>query len=311
MENVLGLKRCLPEVLSLLDKTGDYVTSVQELNPSTLGTPVNRGRLYIIMWSRDVLPDIDAEAVEEKAALVRKALQQPSEHLHFESLLFPNAHPLVQEHLGADQALSKLPCMCKGCKGKTSKGAWASLGGKPTNKNGCQWRVKPWRFMEEEGLSPAHIMEIAEALPLTSGLLRPRPRHIAAILMGLNERKDESERTTVFDVSQSLSRNNAQTTAMPCITPNGVFYLAGRGRVLLPEEKMVMMGFPINACDCGCNTPSELSSIAGNAMHARAMGAALVIAFCVVDRQKMRDHVQVLKGMGGKRQKQQHDAVEP
>ena len=40
--------------------------------------------------------------------------------------------------------------------------------------------------------------------------------------------------------------------------------------MLVPSEKMIMMGLPVDKMDFGANSAAEVCSIAGNAMHTKA-----------------------------------------
>lgn len=78
----------------------------------------------------------------------------------------------------------------------------------------------------------------------------------------------------LINLSQSVDRAGGRDKAvMHCVTPNGAFWCVDANRLLLSVEKMIMMGLPIHMMDLGVNTACELHSLAGNAMHTKALTA--------------------------------------
>ena len=59
------------------------------------------------------------------------------------------------------------------------------------------------------------------------------------------------------------------TDRFPCITPGGSFWVTSIHRCLTPCEKLLLQNLPMDRLDLGANTPREVESLAGNAMHTR------------------------------------------
>ena len=56
--------------------------------------------------------------------------------------------------------------------------------------------------------------------------------------------------TDVVNVSQQINRMRLkQREIVPCITPHATLYDLRRDRLLLPYEKLLLMGFPVDELD--------------------------------------------------------------
>ena len=54
----------------------------------------------------------------------------------------------------------------------------------------------------------------------------------------------------VINVSQQIDRMRVKKPGIiPCITPKGLFYDLSRDRLLVPTEKFMVMGFPVDRMD--------------------------------------------------------------
>ena len=62
----------------------------------------------------------------------------------------------------------------------------------------------------------------------------------------------------VVNVSQQIDRMHLQKPGViPCITPKSLLYDLSRDRLLVPAEKFMLMGFPIDALDLSNLTPRD------------------------------------------------------
>jgi site-specific DNA-cytosine methylase len=73
LENVIGLKRVIDDVMEELDSIPGYFTMHIDIDPYTLGCPTARPRIYILMISRASLIDGSDEALQVQAENVLKA----------------------------------------------------------------------------------------------------------------------------------------------------------------------------------------------------------------------------------------------
>jgi len=81
-------------VKEILETCGDYFIHYIELNPKSLGAPVSRKRVYILMIRRDALTVPESTARADIAKIV-SSLKEPSQ-VTWSSLLFPEKHKLVK-----------------------------------------------------------------------------------------------------------------------------------------------------------------------------------------------------------------------
>ena len=133
---------------------------------------------------------------------------------------------------------------------------------KPTPQQVCKrrWLSSHWDFMQKHKLCPRRIRaDLPPGLPA-------RAAHIIAIHRALCASK--GQRLEVVNVSQSVHRAGVSTKlVMPCITPNGQFWVERESRVISPIEKLLFMGLPVANMDLGGLSGREMGSLAGNGMH--------------------------------------------
>jgi hypothetical protein len=176
-------------------------------------------------------------------------------------------------------------CACTGCRGKKARGSNAPLDSKPGVLVKCKWRHSHWRAMMEENLD---VMSIAtEYKHIVCGT--PRQRHLLAITCAVSAARVQcgQQPIKVVNIAQSVGRCSATyKNHVPVITPQGRFFMMDHRRSLAAEELLLLMGLPLDTVDLGANTPAEVASMAGNAMHSRAVGAAIVAALTIVNRVK-------------------------
>ena len=138
----------------------------------------------------------------------------------------------------------------------------ATLHQKPTSRQvrKRRWLQAHWDFMRNNQLDPKRIKD---NLPAS---LPARAAHIVAIWRAVCEAKGKP--LEVVNVSQSIHRVGVQSSlVMPCITPNGQFWVERVGRIVNPIEKLLCMGLPAQSLDLGGLSDREIESLAGNGMH--------------------------------------------
>jgi hypothetical protein len=101
----------------------------------------------------------------------------------------------------------------------------------------------------------------------------------------------------------NVERASIGKKALPVITPGGIQYVPSQKRELTASEKLILMGMPMLKIDVACNSDRELASLAGNAMHTRAVGVALIIGMALVNREKFAKAIKELKKKSTKRKK--------
>jgi site-specific DNA-cytosine methylase len=74
LENVVGLKRVIDDVMAELNSIHGYFTMHIDIDPYTLGCPTARPRIYILMISRASLIDGSDDAFQVQAENVLKAV---------------------------------------------------------------------------------------------------------------------------------------------------------------------------------------------------------------------------------------------
>lgn len=91
----------------------------------------------------------------------------------------------------------------------------------------------------------------------------------------------------VVDVSQNLSRTSTVRTdsCVGCLTRSCKIAIrtGGTWRLLHPLEKLVLQGIPVHRCRLPDSVSlGELGAMAGNGMHVRCVGAAIVIGLSLL-----------------------------
>ena len=89
----------------------------------------------------------------------------------------------------------------------------------------------------------------------------------------------------VVDVSQSAARSHARFNGIcPTLTPNSVTVVERANRIVMPIEKLLLHGFPINRMSIPRSTSSSvLASLGGNTMHVMSVGLAMLIGISLVN----------------------------
>ena len=91
---------------------------------------------------------------------------------------------------------------------------------------------------------------------------------------------DTRFKTRVIDVSQNvdMTEDTGAAGIVGCITPTGSFFVTDAGRVMVPEELLMLQGIPPIKITLTTETPREIQDLAGNAMTSTAVGAAILSA---------------------------------
>jgi hypothetical protein len=160
----------------------------------------------------------------------------------------------------------------------------------PTSRCKCGWRHAHWHFMAKRKVSPAAVAIEMTHVPKRRGLSTPRARHVFAFIKVLNKIRKKKGMPTfqVVNTSQSIDRCSPKAVGLPTLTPGGQFVMVDTARVLTPAECLLLMGFPLKTVDLGANSDREVAHLAGNAMHVKAIAAALAIALTLVNKQKFK-----------------------
>ena len=184
-------------------------------------------------------------------------------------------------------------CHCNGCKGLPDQGATWNLEKKPTSQVKCRWRHAHWHFMADHAISPSDVVKEFRSIPKNTGLSAPRARHIFACHRVINKvRKTKGMPCyKIPNASQSIHRCSARVDGVPTLTPGGVYVTLDNCRILTPEDRLLLMGFPLATIDLGANTQCEIQQLAGNAMHVRSVAAAILMGLFLMKRIDFKDEV--------------------
>ena len=284
----MGLLRCLDKVLGHLGRITGYFTVVLRIQASTVGAPMTRPRLYIVMIRRDVLMQ-GTDARITQIAQQALDLMKRGPDVDFGDLLM--------ERKIAKRKIVDAVCTCEKCKG-TQASKLPPLHQMPLD-DGCRWRKEHWAYMRERGLDPIKISNASKAINCRS----LREKHLVATIVSegikikTGNGKKKKAAVRVINKSQSIRRCNRRHDLLPCLTPKGDYWLPELGRSMTGKELLLAMGFDIGSLDVGVLSEAEQKRIAGNAMQAHSIGAALVVLFGILDRPKF---TKVLKDLDGK-----------
>jgi site-specific DNA-cytosine methylase len=75
LENVMGIRKVLKQVLARLHHVGDYYITTQSIDPLLLGAPIARNRIYFIMVNREVIQDLPDKALTARVEEVLEACE--------------------------------------------------------------------------------------------------------------------------------------------------------------------------------------------------------------------------------------------
>ena len=259
LENVVGIRRVWPSILTALRCNGLYHVITCEMCPTDLGEPVRRPRIYFIGVRHDVglAGQQDLQQVIERAWAKIKEGQVKRADLG--SRLLPDSHPAVAKH----QDMRK------------KRWVKARETGYPSHKKDPKWhQLHATIKTASKNLAKNHCSADDLYLHL------PRERDAWAILSHLHPKSSD----LVADLSQSATRMATQCSGhLPTITPGCILASARHQRVVSPVEKLVLHGFPVHRMKLEGTTDKQVASMAGNTMHVHIVGVAMLLALGLVN----------------------------
>lgn len=86
-------------------------------------------------------------------------------------------------------------------------------------------------------------------------------------------------KTKTLDLGQGIYRMNKTIGVVGCILPDGDLYFTDFGRPILGLEALALQGMPLDALNVSVETQRELHNMAGNAMTATVVAAAMLSGF--------------------------------
>ena len=275
LENVQGISRCMEKIMHMLEDLG-YQVSVLSLNPTELGEPVNRPRIYFVGVRSDV-----AKLSKEQSQLFYKHmwshLTQKRTHRNnceFGSSLVPLRCRLLPDdnHFVAAKRAERM-----------QKWEEAQQLGFPDKSSKMKWRQRhqTWSARQEVKDLAEGNLQWAELSPDKLFLHLPRERDAWWSLI----RTFDEPCKVVADLSQNLDRMPCRTDgSLPTITPGAHIALGFAGRVLLPIEKLLLHALPLHRMVIPDGiSDSELESMGGNMMHLQTVAVAMAVALSLVD----------------------------
>lgn len=104
----------------------------------------------------------------------------------------------------------------------------------------------------------------------------------------------------VADVSQSTGRAPVGFSGeVPCVTPGGRLVAAELGRLLVPEEKLMMANFPVHSISIPKDlSPCQVADLAGNTMHTACIGLAMLCTMAMLKLEKLNSPAPSTTGHG-------------
>ena len=275
LENVEGISRCMDKILPLLEDVG-YQVSVLSLNPTELGEPVNRPRIYFVGVRSDV-----AKLSKEPSQLFYKHIWShlTQKRLHRNKCEFGSSLvPLWCRLLPDDSDL-----VAAKRQERMQKWEDAKQLGFPDKLGKTKWRQRhqTWSAGKELKAVAEGNLQWAELSPDKLHLHLPRERDA---WWSLIQTFDEPCKV-VADLSQNLDRMPCRTDgSLPTITPGAHIMLGCAGRALLPVEKLLLHALPLHRMILPDGiSDSELESMGGNMMHLQTVAVAMAVALSLVD----------------------------
>lgn len=275
LENVRGIKRCLPQVLSHLRSSNLHFVTHIDVDSKELGKELARPRVYFLLIRKDVAIDESDEMKHELAKMVIKLLRCKPQ-ICIQKLLFPRSHPLVVRQRSRCKAGR---CRCRACKRSQCKESFSTA----PSAGACKWRHRHWAFIKKHSLQASQISERMKSIPVLPGLRTPKSRHALACSL------EKDPQAQFINVGQSLGRGSTGVTIVPTLTPRGGMFITEQNRILTAQETMCLMGFPMHKLDLKGITNSEMMKIGGNAMEATSLAAAFMACMRLLDPKRFDD----------------------
>ena len=229
------------------------------------------------------------EAVECDCGCVCGAFLERSEAVKVEitaagiptmdSLLFKDSQLQVCE---VRSTISPDACTCARCQGKKVSPEVTS--------SKCKWQRAHVSYMRQHGLCSRAVGNTYKMTHIGT----PRQRHLIAIVHHLNKKiqNQGGKPFALVNISQNVHRcTMSRRSYLPTITPGTKLYHVTSDRLLTAEEAMLFMCFDLSTLDIGSLSVNEIASLAGNAMHVRMIGLALLLALALVDTSKFKTDV--------------------
>ncbi|ROT41212.1 hypothetical protein SODALDRAFT_349258 [Sodiomyces alkalinus F11] len=113
-------------------------------------------------------------------------------------------------------------------------------------------------------------------------------------LQAEKEGTDLEHKTKTLDLGQGVERMNGKLGIAGCILPDANLFLTDQGRPVLGAEALMLQAIPLDRVRISVETQRELHDLAGNAMTATVVGAAMLAVF-IAERQVMGEE-SALKG---------------
>ncbi|KAL2758172.1 hypothetical protein ACRALDRAFT_207366 [Sodiomyces alcalophilus JCM 7366] len=105
-------------------------------------------------------------------------------------------------------------------------------------------------------------------------------------LQAHKEGMDLEHKTKTLDLGQGVERMNSKLGIAGCILPDANLFLTDQGRPVLGAEALMLQAIPLDRVRISVETQRELHDLAGNAMTATVVGAAMLAVF-IAERQVM------------------------
>jgi site-specific DNA-cytosine methylase len=200
LENVSGMKRVLPLIHRFIQKLGMYDIHTVDLNPASMGEPVHRPRVYMILLRRDCVRS--NAGYKEAAHILIRFMQEAcmtTKQANLADRLLPKGHAEVKRATAA----WKQTYQTASSRGFAVTGGAASAG----SEKGCsmaQWQKQHTLFQqkqEKEIDGPGFIELSADDMLLHN----PREREMWSLLAALTP-SGEGGRNIIIDLSQSITR---------------------------------------------------------------------------------------------------------
>lgn len=119
-------------------------------------------------------------------------------------------------------------------------------------------------------------------------------------LRGFKEGVDLTHKTRSMDLGQGVDRVKPSTGVVGCILPDGDIFLTDQGRPVLGVEALALQGLPIGRICTSVETQAQLHDLAGNAMTATVVGAAIMCAVIAHTRAAKGGQASFLHTLNGK-----------
>ncbi len=271
LENVTGILRVKEKVLKLLRNAG-YVVVMLQMDPTHLGEPVARPRVYFLMV-KAAFAIGPVAAMETVVRSVWSSLKAPS-MTSLTLRCLPPQHPEVERVMRKRKA----------------KFLVAQRHHFPGRKKAPRWPAKHKAFLASGGARKCSRRSGASTVQRSTCsadmLLLSNPRERSAWSIW----SSSSSGSLTADLSQSVDRISGRVDgAAPTITPGSIIASAQLGRTIVPLEKLMLHAFPIHRMVIPKGvTDADLESLGGNTMHVMCVGVAIVMVLRMVNWAKAR-----------------------